>query len=170
MDIAQLILDDHHEQRRLFATLDDVPRDDTERLAAVWDRLATFLEVHAEAEEQHFYPQLLDVGEGAGEKDSPEAETTDAIDDHNEIREHVAEARRRTVGSDEWWEAVTAARAANSDHMGEEERQALADFRRHADAATRHELGVAFAGFEAGHAEGVDSEEKDPDGYVEQMS
>ena len=35
---------------RLFDTLDDFPRSDTERLAAVWERLTTFLEVHAEAE------------------------------------------------------------------------------------------------------------------------
>ena len=52
MDITQLILDDHAEQRRLFAMVEQVDRDDTANLAAIWRRLATFLEVHAEAEEE----------------------------------------------------------------------------------------------------------------------
>jgi hypothetical protein len=65
MDITQLILDDHHEQRRLFAITEQIDRTDTAALTAVWTRLAAFLEVHAEAEEEHFYPELLRVGTGA---------------------------------------------------------------------------------------------------------
>ncbi len=91
MDITQLILDDHHEQRRLFAMLEEVDPSDKATLSAIWGRLSTFLEVHAEAEEELFYPELLQLGEGAGGKDTPEAETQDAIEDHNEIRATVAE-------------------------------------------------------------------------------
>src|SRR6056297_1298237 len=125
MDITSLILEDHHEQRRMFAILDDVDRDDTQTLSAVWRRLCILLEVHA-----------------------------------------VAEAARHDVGSEGWWKGVARTRAANSDHMGEEERQALADFRRHADLATRQELGVAFAAYEARHADGVTSRNRDPDEYI----
>ena len=39
-------------------------------LAAVWKRLGTFLEVHALAEEELFYPELLRVGTGGGDADS----------------------------------------------------------------------------------------------------
>jgi hypothetical protein len=39
MDITEVILEQHHEQRRAFAVLDELPRDDTEALAAVWGRL-----------------------------------------------------------------------------------------------------------------------------------
>ena len=63
MDITQLILDDHQEQRRLFSILEQLNRTDTKSLAAMWKRLAAFLEVHAEAEEQIFYPALLRFGE-----------------------------------------------------------------------------------------------------------
>ena len=66
MDITQLILDDHHEQRRLFAVLEQIGDDDIDSLKAVWRRLAAFLEVHAKAEEDFFYPDLLAVGRGAG--------------------------------------------------------------------------------------------------------
>ena len=62
MDITELILDDHHEQRRLFAILEQVGRSDTGVLAAVWARLGVFLELHAAAEEAIFYPALLQVG------------------------------------------------------------------------------------------------------------
>jgi len=62
MDIAQLILDDHQEQRRLFSILEQLNRTDTKSLATMWKRLAAFLEVHAEAEEQIFYPALLRLG------------------------------------------------------------------------------------------------------------
>src|SRR5258708_39653229 len=62
VDITQLILDDHHEQRRLFAILEQIEPTDTESLTALWARLGTFLELHAAAEEAIFYPALLQVG------------------------------------------------------------------------------------------------------------
>ena len=135
MDITQLILDDHHEQRRLFAILEQIDRADTKALGAIWARLAAFLEVHAEAEERHFYPALLRVGTGAGGKPSADDETEDAIKDHNEIRDAVAEVARHALGSERWFAAVAAANKANSEHMGEEEREGLADFRGNADLA-----------------------------------
>jgi hypothetical protein len=166
VDITQLILDDHEQQRRLFAAMDEVDRADGEALAPLWDRLATFLEVHARAEEELFYPPLLELGQGATDAESAEEETEDAIGDHNSIRDAVAASRRWEAGSDAWWAAVDAARRANSTHMGEEERQGLADFRRHADAGLRHELGVRFAAYEAEHADGVAPEDLDPEEYV----
>lgn len=166
MDITRLILDDHERQRRMFAALDEADRGDAATLATVWDELATFLEVHAKAEEEVFYPPLLDLGRGATDADSAEEETEDAIGDHNAIRDAVAESRRHEPGSEAWWEAVDAARRSNSVHMGEEERQGLADFRRHADADLRHQLGVRFATYEAEHADGVLARDRDPDEYV----
>jgi hypothetical protein len=170
MDITQVILDDHEQQRRMFAALDEIDRSDADGLAAVWDRLATFLEVHARAEEELFYPPLLELGTGATDADSAEDATEDAIGDHNSIRDAIAESRRHAVGSDAWWEAVDEARRANSTHMAEEERQGLADFRRNADAELRHELGVRFAAYEAEHVDGVEARDLDPDDYVAEHS
>ena len=102
MDITQLILDDHHEQRRLFAILEQIDRTDVKALAAIWGRLSAFLEVHAEAEERHFYPALLRVGTGAGGKPSADDETEDAIKDHNQIRDAVAAVAPHALGSDAW--------------------------------------------------------------------
>jgi Hemerythrin HHE cation binding domain len=166
MDITQLILDDHHEQRRLFAILEQVDPADADTLSAVWGRLAAFLDLHAEAEEEIFYPELLKLGKGAGGKDSPEDETEDAIHDHNEIRDAVAAVARHDVGSDSWYEAVARANEANSDHMAEEEREGLTDFRRHVGLQVRHDLAVSFAAFEAAHFAGVEPVDKDPEEYI----
>src|SRR5258708_6233523 len=106
VDITQLILDDHHEQRRLFAILGQVDRAETGVLSVVWGRLAAFLELHAAAEEEIFYPALLQVGLAAQRAAGVEEETLDAIHDHNEIRDAVTEVARHQVGTDEWYTAV----------------------------------------------------------------
>lgn len=170
MDITDLILNDHHDQRRMFAYLDDIDRTDAEALSAVWRRLKILLDVHAAAEEQLFYPHLLDIGTGAGGEDSAASETKDVIKDHNQIRDAAADVDRHEVGSDAWREAVVKAREANSDHMAEEERQDLADFRHHANLQLRHDIAVSFATFEANHAGGIDVQDKNPDSYVRQQT
>jgi len=150
----------------MFALLDEIG-DGPARLRPVWQRLAILLEVHAAAEEKVFYPRLLTVGAGASDEDGPVGETTDAIHDHNQIRDAVRAASALDVGSKPWWQCVVEARVANSDHMGEEERQSLADFRRTATLQVRNDLGIEFAVFEAAHAGDIDSADKDPDHYVE---
>ncbi len=168
MDITELILNQHHEQRRAFALLDELGGDNA-ALAAVWQRITIMLEVHAKAEELFFYPRLLDVGTGGGDADSADDETEDAIKDHNEIRNAIAEAAKHEVGSDEWWQAVRSCQEENSDHMAEEEREDLVDFRRHADLQTRHEIAVQFIVYENQHAaEGIPLQNEDPATYVEQ--
>ncbi len=169
MDITELILEQHHEQRRAFALLDELD-EDTTALAAVWERITIMLEVHAKAEELFFYPRLLEVGTGGGDADSAADETEDAIKDHNEIRDAIAEAAHCAVGSDDWWKGVAKTDEANSDHMGEEEREDLTDFRRHASWQLRHDIAVAFATFEAQHHGGVVATDKDPKRYVEENS
>jgi hypothetical protein len=169
MDITEVILADHHEQRRMFAMLDDVDPDDVATLGALWTRISAMLEVHAEAEEIHFYPELLKLGERLHD-DSEAAETKDAIGDHNDIRDGILLAARNPAGSPTWWDGVNAAREANDEHMGEEEHEGLAEFRRHASLELRHRLAIDFAAYEAAHVTGVPVRDKDPDQYVRDNS
>jgi Hemerythrin HHE cation binding domain len=169
MDITQLILDDHHEQRRLFAITEQIESANAAALADVWDRLAAFLEVHAAAEEAIFYPELVRLAIGPRPLATAEPETIDAIYDHNEIRDAIAAVAAHPVGGPSWRDAVAGANRANSDHMAEEEREGLTDFRRRVSLAERHRLAVAFAAFEARHVTGIRPVDKDPQQYVRQI-
>lgn len=167
MDITEVIQRQHDEQRRGFAALEEWPRDDTDGLAAMWRRLAILLENHADAEERYFYPELLKLGTGAADAPDAAEETNDAIGDHNKIRDAIRAADEATTGSDEWWTAVTDCNVQNSQHMGEEERQDLADFRQQASLKLRHDIAVQFLRMEAMNAaSGVKPTDKDPDQYV----
>ncbi|GAB3568604.1 hemerythrin domain-containing protein [Arthrobacter alkaliphilus] len=168
MDITEVILNDHHEQRRMFALLDEMHEASPADLNAVWSRLRVLLEVHAKAEELLFYPELLTLGKGGDDAASPEEETSDAIHDHNEIRDAIAAVSKHATGSDAWWDTVGQVNEVNGDHMAEEEREGLSDFRRHASLELRHSIALAFSVFEAAHANGITGQDVDPDTYVQQ--
>jgi hypothetical protein len=159
-DITQLILDDHDEMRRRFAALDE-PGLGPDRLSELWAPLAHLLEVHADAEEAVFYPRLLAQGSDG------EDETEDAISDHNKIRDGVRAAASCEAGSTSWWEAVGHARKENSEHMAEEERGPLPDFRAHTALSERQTLGEDFVtakSADPGGAAGL--ADKDPEAYI----
>ncbi|PZS18181.1 MAG: cation-binding protein [Acidimicrobiales bacterium] len=166
MDITELILVDHDRQRRGFALLDEAQaaKAGNETIGKIWNGLAILLDAHADAEEKFFYPRLLDIGQEGDE------ETDDAIGDHNDIRDAVRAAGNHPVGSKVWWSSVADARTANSDHMGEEERGALADFRRNAPLEIRRQIGLEFAAYEASRASGhdIDRSDKDPETYIDE--
>lgn len=168
-DITELILAEHDWFRQQFARLDDLQAQtpvDNAALDRVWGPLADKLDVHAYIEEKIFYPQLLKRG-----ADDPEGETLDAIGDHNDIRDEVRAANAVPVGTEEWWAAVGRTRLANDDHMSEEERQGLSDFRRHAPIGLREALGRQWSEFVTQHptARGLPITDRDPESYVEDI-
>ncbi len=167
MDITEIIQHQHDEQRRMFAYLEQWPRDDHDGLVAVWKRLAILLETHAEAEEKYFYPELLRLGTGGADAESVDMEVGDAVKDHNQIRQAVRAADEHKTGSEKWWTAVVDANVHNSDHMGEEERQDLADFRQQASLELRHEIALKFIRYQSQKAAGgIKPVDKDPQGYL----
>jgi hypothetical protein len=168
-DITKLILADHDWFRAQFAKLDDLQAQtpvNRSALERVWRPLADKLDVHAYIEEKIFYPQLLKRG-----ADDPEGETLDAIGDHNDIRDGVRDANAAQVGTQKWWAAVGRTRLANDDHMGEEEREGLSDFRRHAPISLREALGREYSMFMTQHptTTGLLIVDRDPGRYVEEL-
>ncbi len=168
-DITKLILADHDWFRERFAKLDDLQAQtpiDRAALERVWRPLGEKLDLHAYIEEKIFYPQLLQRG-----ADDPEGETLDAIGDHNDIRDGVRAANAAPVGTEEWWTAVGQTRKANDDHMGEEEREGLSDFRRHAPVGLREALGRQYSEFMAQHrtTKGIPIIDRDPQRYVQEL-
>jgi hypothetical protein len=163
-DICDLILDDHELFRRRFAELDDERHGDPAAAAALWSALAEHLERHASAEEEVFYPAVLErLEDGAHEAHH-------AVRDHNKIRDALRRVAAAEPGSDAWWEGVRAANEENSDHMAEEERGPLSGFRQDGELDARKDLGARFLSFNLEHAGGraLDSDDVDPDAYVEE--
>ncbi len=167
-DITELILAHHTWFREQFARLDDAAAasSDVDALRALWEPLATKLDLHAVAEEEIFYPQLLRRG-----TEDPREATLDAIGDHNEIRDGVHAAEAVTIGTPDWWAAVAQTRKANDEHMAEEEREGIPDFRRNAPAGLREALGQQFTRFFEQHetTEAVNVSDKDPRRYVDDV-
>jgi hypothetical protein len=83
----------------------------------------------------------------------------------------VRDADAAQVGTEEWWAAVARTRSANDDHMGEEERDGLPDFRRSAPIGLREALGRQYSEFMAEHptTEGLPIVDRDPERYVEDV-
>ncbi|WP_077078219.1 hemerythrin domain-containing protein [Mycobacterium numidiamassiliense] len=168
-DITMAILADHEWFREQFAKLDELQAQtpvNRGALERVWRPLADKLDVHAYIEEKIFYPQLLTRG-----TDDPEGETLDAIGDHNDIRDGVRDANAAGVGTEQWWAAVGRTRVANDDHMGEEEREGLSDFRRNAPIGLREALGQQYSEFMRQHptTKGLTITDRDPQRYVEEF-
>lgn len=147
-DVIRLILDDHESFRARFAELEKL-HDDAAAAAAIWVPLAAELEVHATAEEEFFYPQLLK------RVDDMEDETEDAVGDHDDIRQGIRRAAAAELGSDEWWAGIKDAQEANDHHLVEEERDDLAPFLEKATLEVRHAVGEKFAAFKREHAHGA---------------
>ena len=167
-DITELILGQHQDFRRRFVELWDLrPDGDVGALGAAWRELANLLEVHASAEEEILYPVLLKKG---GD-DAPE-ETLDAVGDHNEIRDAVREAAQHVPSSAAWWDAVLECRKANDEHLAEEERDVIPDFREHCDEKLRKALGESWIAYEKQHADarGITGDDVDPDDFVKEHS
>ena len=172
-DIIDLVYADHDWLRRQFFRLDDAT--DKDDLVAIWDALSARLDAHADAEETVFYPELLKHG-GRDDPGNPEGdpkdETEDAITDHNAIRDAVRRSRQLQPGTQEWFDAVFEARKQNGEHLDEEEREAMPDFIKSASLELRHELGLRWLRFYAGHESisGIDNRDKDAGDYIDQHS
>jgi len=167
-DITDLILEEHGDFRRRFVDLWDLRHSgDTGALAAAWQPLANLLVVHASAEEEIFYPVLLKRG-----SDEASEETNDAVGDHNELRDAIRAASGFETGSDPWWHAVLECRKANDEHLAEEERDVVPDFREHSDEALRSRLGAEWVAFHADHgaARGISGKDIDPGEYIVENS
>jgi hypothetical protein len=162
-DICDLILDDHELFRRRFAELDDERNSGGSAVVKLWEPLAEHLERHAAAEEAVFYPAVLNrLVQGT-------ADTHHALRDHNKIRAAVRDVAGAEPGTDGWWAALKHANDENSDHMAEEERGPLSDFRQQEADDLRKDLGSQFVAFNSDHAGGrdLDTSDTDPEEFLE---
>lgn len=145
-DVIELIMADHRRIRRLCRALDDAARwsggsDPDWMPAYVWQRLASLLEAHAQAEEEICYLPMYGRHAHAAER------RREAVADHDDIREAITEARLRRPGSRLWWMSVSAVPALTVEHLDREERGPLAASLPRLATRQRRELGRQYAAF-----------------------
>jgi hypothetical protein len=150
-DVTELILGDHKRMVRLFAALDDAARYmaagvgggclPDSMLATMWERIATLLGLHADAEQEICFLPMF------GRRRGRLTELADAVADLNDMREAIAETRLQDPGSPAWWRAVNAARRSACDHISVIEQGSLGNFRAPSDGRFRRVLGQQWQGF-----------------------
>ncbi|MDP3768088.1 MAG: hemerythrin domain-containing protein, partial [Dehalococcoidia bacterium] len=132
--ITDLLKQDHDTVNRLFAEFTQTPPDDGQRQQELIDQIAEELEVHAQAEEEIFYPALRSVSERV---DHARAE-------HAQVRGLLGDAEGREPASAEFAEKVARLEQAVMAHVAEEEGPMFSEADRlGADELTR--LGQRFA-------------------------
>lgn len=147
-DIIDLVLADHQRIRCLITAPGKVRRQlpvpapaPAWAVAATWHQLAGLLDLHTRAEEEICYLPMSGGGQAAA------GQIEDALADHGDIREAMAEARLQPAGSAQWWQAAGFALAACPGHLSREESGVLAAFARRADPALRQRLGCQWLAF-----------------------
>ena len=167
-DIIELIFDDHEWFRRQFAALDELKarrRVDITAVEAVWTRWRNAWICTLQPKRKSSIPSFsASARRTPRKKPSTRSGTTTTS-------ATVSEPRRDTpILSEEWWAEVGRTRRANDEHMAEEEREGLADFRT-APAELRESLGRRFAEYFLVHrsTKDVDTSDKDPQEYVREV-
>lgn len=168
VDITDVILRQHDEQRRMFAMLEEWPRDDHEGLAAVWKRLEILLETHAEAEEPLLLPRACCASARAAPTPSPSTRRS-----RTRSRTTTTSARRCARSGAAAPGPTRGGRPSSTPTSTTATTWARRSARTSPTSASgrasslRHEIAVQFLRYEAVRwAEGITPKDKDPERYV----
>lgn len=114
MDIYTLLHKDHEAVKALFQKLEDTTEKAVKGREKLFETLKEELTVHAEAEEQFFYPKLLDT------KDSRPI-ALEAQEEHNVVKALLAQLALEPKGSEEWTAKLAVLQENVEHHAMEEE-------------------------------------------------
>jgi iron-sulfur cluster repair protein YtfE (RIC family) len=116
MTATELLKKDHGEVKKLFTQLGRTTGRAAQRREGLIEKLAQELELHAQVEEEIFYPAMKESGEG---EDLVQA----ALEEHGEMKRLMAELQGMDVSSDDLTAKVEELREAVVHHATEEERE-----------------------------------------------
>lgn len=138
-DVVDLIMSDHRELEKIFATLLDEP----DKRAGLLPVMTTLLTAHSRAEESEVYPAATDAGIGDDVEHSQK--------EHLEADQLAKKLCETDPDSAEFVPALQALVDAVTHHVKEEEESVLPGIRSGLDDARRAELGQAFLDARAQH-------------------
>lgn len=117
MQAPELLRQDHETVTHLFGQIEATT--DGRRRQELIDTIAEELEVHAQIEEEIFYPAVRSVSGVVGH----------AREEHARVRSLIGDVEGRDPASPEFRERVRMLQQAVSDHVAEEEKQMFAEAR-----------------------------------------
>jgi len=113
MNIFEALRNDHDIQRKLLKELMETMGDSKKR-DAVFKALKNELQIHADAEERHFYIPLID-------SDTTQDKARHGIAEHHEIDELIEELEKTEYASSAWLKIAKNLKEKVEHHLEEEE-------------------------------------------------
>ncbi len=120
MNATEFLKEEHAAVSRLLTELIDTPVSNGERRQELLDKIADELEVHAQVEEEIFYPAVRTVSSHIAEAEK----------EHQEVRKCIGDAEGRDPGSAEFASKVAALKRTVLHHVSEEEGPVFLDARK----------------------------------------
>ncbi len=114
MNAFELLKKDHKKVSDLFAKLDETTERGVKTREELFAQLKQELDVHARIEEQIFYPAIKEA------KETHEI-TLEAIEEHNVVKQLLAELEQLPVSEETWTAKLTVLKENVEHHVEEEE-------------------------------------------------
>lgn len=111
-----LLKEDHKKVAKLFKEIEDAGENAIKTKQGLFEQLKDELELHTEIEEQYLYPALEQFEET---KDM----TLEGLEEHNVVKELLAELEGEEVGSDVWNAKLKVMKENVEHHVSEEEEE-----------------------------------------------
>ncbi|MEW6152550.1 MAG: hemerythrin domain-containing protein [Actinomycetota bacterium] len=144
MDALLLLTADHNRVRGLFKKFEDAHEaDDQDEMTAVAAKIIEELEVHAEIEEEIFYPSIREASEELAET------VAEGVEEHHVAKTLIEEIKALAPGDEAWEAKITVLIESVEHHAEEEESEMFPEVRKVLDAAALDEMGQALEALKA---------------------
>jgi iron-sulfur cluster repair protein YtfE (RIC family) len=114
MNAFELLKNDHEKVSAIFENVEATSASDAALRQSMFAQLKTELEIHAHIEETIFYPALREASEAR-------EIVIEALEEHQEVKDLLAELDGMPVDTDEWSERMEELREGVEHHVAEEE-------------------------------------------------
>ena len=135
MDILDLIKKDHRKVETLFSDIEST--DDPQKLYECFNQLYEEISLHAEAEEQIFYPAVRDC-------ENTEELVDEAQNEHDEAKQMLEELEDFSPTSAEFQQKISQLKQIIQHHVQSEENEVFSQVRECMSAEEREQLGSEF--------------------------
>ena len=114
MNVFELLKQDHQKVSGIFQQIEAAETDAAEQRTQLFTQLKQELDLHAHVEETILYPALKQASE-------TRSITLEAYEEHQEVKDLLAEIEQTPVGDEEWDALVAELKESVEHHVEEEE-------------------------------------------------